>query len=99
MTEKFVCKRLSFFDNWLSCRSFAFFAAVMLTTGMMKTLSNEAIMGPDAASRLAGARILVMERCFQALVEQMIADGSDPANAAAVLLEHLVERMAGRVGS
>lgn len=50
----------------------------------------------EAASRLAGARILVMEKCFDALVETMIADGSEPVNAAAVLLEHLAERFAGK---
>jgi len=53
----------------------------------------------EAASRLAGARILVMERCFEALVATMIEDGSEPVNAAAVLFEHLAERFAEGRGS
>jgi hypothetical protein len=62
---------------------------------MMKTLSYAADEN-EAASRLAGARILVMERCFDALVETMIADGSEPVNAAVAMLEHLAERFAER---
>lgn len=50
----------------------------------------------DASARLAGARILVMEKCFEALVDQMIEDGSEPANAAVVMLEHLADRFARR---
>jgi hypothetical protein len=65
---------------------------------MVKTLSS-ATNENEAASRLAGARILVMERCFEALVATMIEDGSEPANAAAVLFEHLAERFARRGGS
>lgn len=53
----------------------------------------------DAAARLAGARILVMEKCFDALVDAMVEDGSDPANAAVVMLEHLAERFAQRAVS
>jgi hypothetical protein len=66
----------------------------------MKNLSNAAaIEQTDASARLAGARILVMEKCFEALVDQMIEDGSEPANAAVVMLEHLAERFARRRGS
>lgn len=53
-------------------------------------------MTEAAAGRLAGARILVMEKCFEALIEQMIEDGAEPANAAAVMLEHLADRFAMR---
>jgi hypothetical protein len=70
----------------------------MLTTVMIQILSDGAEMERTeaAAGRLAGARILVLEKCFEALVEQMIEDGAEPANAAAVMLEHLVERFAMR---
>lgn len=65
----------------------------------MKNLSNAATMkrSDAGAARLAGARILVMEKCFEALVDEMIADGSEPANAAVVMLEHLAERFAARM--
>lgn len=65
----------------------------------MKNLNYAATIENEAASRLAGARILVMEKCFDALVESMIADGSEPTNAAVVLMEHLAERFAGRRAS
>lgn len=58
----------------------------MLITTMTHTAPDMTMNRSDAAtSRLAGARILVMEKCFEALVDQMIADGSEPANAAVVL--------------
>jgi hypothetical protein len=67
---------------------------------MMKNLSYPTkAENNDAAGRLTGARILVMEKCFDALVDAMVEDGSDPANAAVVMLEHLAERFAGRRGS
>lgn len=75
---------------------FALFALVMLTTVMMKTAPA---MMTDASGRLAGARILVMEKCFEALVDQMVEDGSEPANAAVVMLEHLADRFARRRAS
>ena len=49
-----------------------------------------------SAQRLIGARILVMERCFEALVATMVEDGAEPANAAAVMLEHLADGFAAR---
>lgn len=64
----------------------------------MKNLSY-ATMENQAAGRLAGARILVMEKCFDALVATMIDDGSEPVNAAAVMLEHLADRFARGRGS
>jgi len=45
---------------------------------------------------LTGARMLVMEKCFDALVEEMIADGAVPVNAAVSMLDFLAERFARR---
>lgn len=44
------------------------------------------------AARLAGTRMLLMEECFDALVDALIASGAIPQNAAAVMLDHLAER-------
>jgi hypothetical protein len=62
---------------------------------MIKT-AHSTMERDAAAGRLAGARILVMEKCFDALIDSMIEDGSEPTNAAAVMLEHLAERFAAR---
>lgn len=40
-----------------------------------------------------------MEKCFDALVEAMIEDGAEPANAAVVMLEHLADRFARRTAT
>ena len=65
----------------------------------MKTAPNVTMEREMTASRLAGARILVMERCFDALVDAMVEDGSEPSNAAVVMLEYLAERFARRAAS
>lgn len=70
-----------------------------LVMRMMKTALNLTTDWNASAGRLAGARILVMEKCFDALVETMIDDGAEPMNAAAVMLEHLADRFAARNGS
>jgi hypothetical protein len=44
------------------------------------------------AAVLAGTRMLIMEECFDALVDALIASGAIPQNAAAVMLDHLAER-------
>lgn len=40
----------------------------------------------------AGSRMLIMEECFDALVDALIASGAIPHNAAVVMLDHLAER-------
>ena len=66
---------------------------------MTELASNLTTDWNASAERLTGARILVMEKCFDALVDAMVEDGSEPANAAVVMLEHLAERFARRVAS
>lgn len=44
------------------------------------------------AAAIAGSRMLVMEECFDALVDALVASGAIPQNAASVMLEHLAER-------
>lgn len=41
---------------------------------------------------LAGTRMLIMEECWDALVNALIQSGAIPQNAAAVMLDHLAER-------
>lgn len=36
--------------------------------------------------------MLILEECFDALVDALIASGAIPQNAAAVMLDHLAER-------
>lgn len=50
-------------------------------------------MGREArGAALAGSRMLILEECFDALVDALIASGAIPQNAASVMLEHLAER-------
>jgi hypothetical protein len=51
------------------------------------------------ASALTGARLLMMERCFDALIDEMISDGAEPVNAAVSMLDFLAERFAARARS
>jgi hypothetical protein len=52
---------------------------------------------------LAGTRMLILEECFDALVDALIASGAIPVNAATVMLDHLADRFldhaAGRLES
>jgi len=44
------------------------------------------------AAQLAGTRMLILENCFDALVDALIDSGAIPHNAAAAMLDHLAER-------
>ncbi len=46
----------------------------------------------ERAAKLAGTRMLILEECFDSLVDALIASGAIPHNAAAVMLDHLAER-------
>lgn len=46
----------------------------------------------ERAAKLAGTRMLIMEECWDALVDALIASGAIPQNAAIVMLDHLAER-------
>lgn len=96
MTACKAGKDISFFWKETTFGTFAFFAAAVLNVPMMKPAPNVTTDWNASAERLAGARILVMEKCFDALVDAMIEDGSEPVNAAVVMLEHLAERFAER---
>lgn len=46
----------------------------------------------ERAAKLAGTRMLILEECFDSLVDALIASGAIPQNAAVVMLDHLAER-------
>lgn len=50
------------------------------------------------AATLAGTRMLILEECFDALVDALIASGAIPQNAAVVMLDHLAERFMAHSG-
>lgn len=70
----------------------------MLTVAMTNNLVYAVPLESNAtrADAMTGARLLIMEKCFDALIDTMIANGAVPEIAVVSMLDFLAERFAER---